>query len=532
MHTVLRVLLLLPFAALITTIIRNVVGIGTFGTFSPALLAMSFIYANWQTGLAILLIVVMAGVVSRSLLERLRLLTVPRLTIILTLVILCVVFGLSILYYLLPEIVTDAVLLPMVILTMLIERFYVTTEEDGLMYTVQLAAGTLSSPRWSTRSWAGTKSASLCSFIPRRTSSRSPSSSCSAAMPAIASPSCGGSATSSTPARHRHECRAIADCGSGPTSWNAPAYWASTSATWRSSRKAIRADSTRASTTRRSPRKSATPTASRFRRRTPIIRRYGDVQRFTQLIGDRSEFVIKPASGAAGRGIIVIARRKGNDFETASGRIVTWGDLRYHVSTILSGLYSLGGQVDKAIVEQRIIIHPTMERIAVGGTPDVRVILYRHVPVMAMVRLPTNASEGRANLHQGAAAAAVHLVTGRTFGGVCNNRMISRHPDTGELIGGLEIPGWRDLLAAAMKLSDAMEMGYIGVDFVVDAKIGPVVLEANARPGLAIQVAHRIGLLPRLRLIESLPRDATRGERRWDVIPRIAGVETGSVSPD
>ena len=190
--------------------------------------------------------------------------------------------------------------------------------------------------------------------------------------------------------------------------------------------------------------------------------------------------------------------------------MISEGDLDYHLSTILSGLYSLGGQVDSAIVEQRIIMHPTMERIAVGGTPDVRVILYRNVPVMAMVRLPTIQSEGRANLHQGAAAAAVHLVTGRTFGGVCNNRMITRHPDTGELIGGLEIPGWRELLAAAMKLSDALEMGYIGVDFVIDAKIGPVVLEANARPGLAIQVAHRIGLLPRLKLIESMPREALR----------------------
>jgi alpha-L-glutamate ligase-like protein len=254
-----------------------------------------------------------------------------------------------------------------------------------------------------------------------------------------------------------------------------------------------------------------------------VIRRYGDVRRFKQVIGDRSEFVVKPASGAAGRGIIVISRRKGKDYETPSGRIITESDLDYHISTILSGLYSLGGQVDSAIVEQRIIIHPTMERIAVAGTPDVRVILYRNVPVMAMVRLPTIQSEGRANLHQGAAAAAVHLVTGRTFGGVCNNRMISRHPDTGELIGGLEIPGWRDVLTAAMKLADALDMGYIGVDFVVDAKIGPVVLEANARPGLAIQVAHRIGLLPRLKLIESMPRDAVVGNRRWDLLPRLAG---------
>src|SRR3990172_5321935 len=51
-----------------------------------------------------------------------------------------------------------------------------------------------------------------------------------------------------------------------------------------------------------------------------IIRRYGDIRRFLQLLGDRSEFVIKPASGAAGRGIVVVAGRKGDDFVTAAGR--------------------------------------------------------------------------------------------------------------------------------------------------------------------------------------------------------------------
>lgn len=254
-----------------------------------------------------------------------------------------------------------------------------------------------------------------------------------------------------------------------------------------------------------------------------VIRRYGDIRKFLEIIGDRSEFVVKPATGAAGRGIIVIAKRNGTDFETPGGRVVSWSELSYHLSTIFSGLYSLGGQMDKAIVEQRIIIHPALEQIAVGGTPDVRIILYRSVPVMAMVRLPTVKSQGRANLHQGAAAAAVHLVSGRTFGGVWNSRTIDRHPDTGALVGGLAIPGWRNLLAAAMKLSDALEMGYIGVDFVVDAKIGPVVLEANARPGLAIQVAHRLGLLPRLQLIDSLPREALEGERRWELLPRLAG---------
>jgi hypothetical protein len=143
MHKVMTILLLLPFAALITSFLRNVVGLGTFGTFSPALLAMSFIYADLTTGVAILVIVIGVGLFGRRFLERLRLLTVPRLSIILTMVILCVVFGLSALHYVLPKISAEVVLLPMVILTMLIERFHVTAEEDGVAYTVQLAMGTL-----------------------------------------------------------------------------------------------------------------------------------------------------------------------------------------------------------------------------------------------------------------------------------------------------------------------------------------------------------------------------------------------------
>jgi hypothetical protein len=143
MHDVMSILLLLPFGALITAIVRNVVGIQTFGTFAPALLAMSFIYADLTTGIMILLVVMTVGLVGRSLLERLRLLMVPRLSIILTLVILCVVFGVSILYYFFPRISAQAVLLPMVILTILIERFHVTVDEDGLIYALQLAVGTV-----------------------------------------------------------------------------------------------------------------------------------------------------------------------------------------------------------------------------------------------------------------------------------------------------------------------------------------------------------------------------------------------------
>jgi len=254
-----------------------------------------------------------------------------------------------------------------------------------------------------------------------------------------------------------------------------------------------------------------------------VLRVHSHLKQFFETLNQLNEFVIKPANGAAGRGILVIAQRNGTSFFTAGGREITASDLRYHLSTILSGLYSLGGQEDSVILERRIVSHPTIMNLAVEGTPDIRVILYRGVPAMAMIRLPTTQSSGRANLHQGAVAAAIDLSTGHTFGGVCGNRAITHHPDTKQPIAGIEIPAWRDVLDASMRLSDEIEMGYIGVDFVIDVKTGPVVLEANARPGLAIQLAHRQGIVPRLKFIDSLTPAQRTGDRRWELIPGLAG---------
>ena len=253
-----------------------------------------------------------------------------------------------------------------------------------------------------------------------------------------------------------------------------------------------------------------------------LIERYGDVRSFPECLGSQQEFVIKPARGAEGRGILVIARRDGHQFVTSSGGNFSVPDLRYHLSAVLSGLFSLGSQPDRAIIEQRVQRHSVFERVAVDGTPDVRVILYRCVPVMAMVRLPTHISRGRANLHQGAVGVAVALNTGLTFGGVWKSRPVCSHPDTGVSIRGLKIPHWDGLLIAAMKLADAMELGYIGVDFVLDATDGPVVLEANARPGLAVQIANERGLLPRLTRVADLVSERPTLEHRKELISILA----------
>lgn len=255
-----------------------------------------------------------------------------------------------------------------------------------------------------------------------------------------------------------------------------------------------------------------------------VISKYGDVRRLVEWIGRHNHFVIKPGKGSEGRGIIVIANRNGDSFVTTGGQSIALADLKYHVSTILAGLYSLGGQPDHAILEQRIVRHAVFENVAVDGTPDIRIILYRCVPVMAMIRLPTRASRGRANLHQGAVAAGIHLASGKTLGGVCKSRVVDAHPDTQASIVGLQVPLWNELLDAAMRLAEGLELGYVGVDFVLDAALGPIVLEANARPGLAIQVANRCGLRPRLRHIDAQPPERLCGADRLGLIAELSEV--------
>jgi transglutaminase-like putative cysteine protease len=140
-HT-LTVILLLPVAALVTAFFRNVIGIQTFGTFTPGLLALSFVYADWRTGLFVLVVILVLGLASRRLLDRLRLLLVPRLSLLLTLVVMLMVLAVSLLDLLGLTPSARAVLLPMVILTMMIERFHMTADQDGMRNALQTLAGT------------------------------------------------------------------------------------------------------------------------------------------------------------------------------------------------------------------------------------------------------------------------------------------------------------------------------------------------------------------------------------------------------
>ncbi len=238
-----------------------------------------------------------------------------------------------------------------------------------------------------------------------------------------------------------------------------------------------------------------------------VIYHHGEIARFDHVLSDRREFVLKPARGGGGSGIILITDRRGGKFVTQSGKIISKEELHYHISDILSGIYSLEGLEDKALIEG--LIHPdeVFSKVTYKGVPDVRIIVYRGIPAMAMVRLPTKQSDGKANLHRGAVGVGIDLGRGKTMDGVRRSGVITHHPDTGELLRDIEVPFWEKMLFMAAQSSDMTGLGYLGVDLVIDKNKGPLLLELNARPGLQIQIANRKGLLECLEMIDRAPKE-------------------------
>jgi alpha-L-glutamate ligase-like protein len=233
-----------------------------------------------------------------------------------------------------------------------------------------------------------------------------------------------------------------------------------------------------------------------------VIEIQRQVRELPRLLAGHRDFVIKPARGSQGDGIVVVTARSRALYRAADGSLYDGEELAFHVSNIISGIYSLGGQADKALIEYRVLFDPVFEAVTYRGVPDIRIIVFLGVPVMAMVRLPTRLSGGKANLHQGAIGAGVDMATGTTLTAVWRNAIVSEHPDTGNPVSGVRIPRWETLLELAARSFELTGLGYQGIDIVLDRDKGPMILELNARPGLAIQIANQAGIRPRLEAVE------------------------------
>ena len=221
-------------------------------------------------------------------------------------------------------------------------------------------------------------------------------------------------------------------------------------------------------------------------------------------------FVVKPVSGYGGEGIIIVRRRVGDKCQLMNGKMIRIDDLKMHCLEILAGKYSMHGTTDMVLIEERIRIHPMFLGITKTGTPDVGVVVYNKIPVMAFLRVPTDKSGGRANLQQGAMGLGVDLATGiTTFGVEGKGTEISKIFDRGKKkmikVNGIKIPMWRDILETAVNCQKAIPgLGFMRVDIVLDKEKGPMVLEVNARPGLSIQICNKAGLKQRMEKVEGI----------------------------
>ncbi|MGA2517349.1 MAG: alpha-L-glutamate ligase-like protein [Thermodesulfobacteriota bacterium] len=238
-----------------------------------------------------------------------------------------------------------------------------------------------------------------------------------------------------------------------------------------------------------------------------VIKHHGEMARFEEMLGDYQDFVVKPARGTGGSGIVLVTGRTEGGFINQSGEVIPMKDLAYHISDILSGIYSLEGLEDRAFLEA--LVHPdtAFDAVTYRGVPDIRIIVYRGVPVMSMVRLPTRVSDGKANLHRGAVGVGINMGNGTTLSGVYRSAVVTHHPDTKEPVAGIQVRHWESILLIAARAVDMINLDFLGVDLVIDRDRGPLLLELNARPGLQIQVANQTGLLKRLESVDKAPRE-------------------------
>ena len=142
-QAVYEVLLLVPIGVLVIVVLRNLVGLSSFGTFAPVLIALAFRETELLKGLVLFMIIVSLGLFFRFYLERLRLLLIPRLAAVVTIVVLLMTVISIVSNEMGTETGLSVSLFPMVIISMVIERMSVVWEERGALVSIREGLGSL-----------------------------------------------------------------------------------------------------------------------------------------------------------------------------------------------------------------------------------------------------------------------------------------------------------------------------------------------------------------------------------------------------
>jgi len=466
------VFLMFPVAALITVFLRNVVGVQTFGTFMPMLVAAACVQTGLVVGTLVFGGVVGFAFLGQAWLGRYKLLKVPRLSAIITLVTLLFIV---LLYYFGREVDLEfgvLALFPIVIIAFLAERIHTMAAEGNLRGMLVSAAGTMAAIACCYVAFSSVTMQGLIALLPELL------------VLVLALQIAAGRWTGM---RLLEYLRFRSILKAGPVLSINARNVALVNTLNTPELLELAADKVKAKAVLR---EHDVPVADDL----AVCETHTRLGALLDVASQLDGFALKPNRGSQGNGILIIKGREGEKFITSGGRRLTSADIHHHACEILAGSFSQDGSEDIAFVEPLLQQHARLDQIAALGLSDVRVILHNQEIISAMLRMPTSLSGGKANLHQGAVGMAINQATGRITHASMKGRSVERHPDTSAPLIGVQLPCWDRIKLIARNASAAIPLGYIGVDICIDQQRGPLVLEVNGRPGIEIQNVQKRGL--------------------------------------
>ncbi len=227
-------------------------------------------------------------------------------------------------------------------------------------------------------------------------------------------------------------------------------------------------------------------------------------------------FVIKPNNWYGWKWIVIFEKKDSLwNLVSSNWKTYTKKKLLNYFSYILDWFFSLSWKRDKVLIEKKIILSNEIELLWKFGLPDIRVIVYNMVPVMAMLRVPTKESSWKANLHAGACWVWIDIGTWKLTFITKKSKIIKSIPWIWD-VRWIKLPDWKKILELAVNVQKTTGIKYLWCDVVLDEKMWPLLLEMNIRAWLEVQVSNLAPLKSRLDRVEGIRVNSVeKGVRLW-----------------
>ncbi len=468
------IFMLLPLCAMLIAFLRNVIGITTFGTFMPMLIAAACVYTGFIPGVTGFLFVLTIAFIGHGILGKFHVLKVPRLSAIITLISIVSLIGISLLD--MPVGLESGVLalFPAVIISFTADRIHQMSVENNWQDIVKNTIGTLLTIWLCFQVFNSILLQGMFIIYPELL------------LLVLAVLLYIGSWTGMRVSEVFRFKKLIGkDQGSvlGINERNRELIY-------RYNDNELMALATDKLSTKRVLESGNIPCPETVY----VCQNHAQLDTFLNCIDNERDFVIKPNSGSRGNGILILTKPVEDGFLSKSNKLWDRNAIKNHVIEILSGNYSQSGEEDFVYIEPIIRQHDSLTSITSCGLSDIRLIVSEGKIISTMLRVPTLRSDGKANLHQGAVGISINIESGKTERAIIKGQVILHHPDSKVALADVQIPFWEEIKDIATRCHTSIQLGYMGVDICIDEKLGPLVLEVNCRPGLEIQNVQDAGI--------------------------------------